>query len=99
VEARGYSAVRDLVGHGIGRSMHEPPQVPNFVEEGQFVEYDLTLRTGHALAIEPMVNLGDWRIRQEPDGWTMRTADGLPSAHFEHTVIVTKDAPIILTLP
>jgi methionyl aminopeptidase len=97
-ESAGYGVVRDLVGHGIGRSMHEAPQVPNFVEEGQFVEYDLTLRTGHCLAIEPMINQGDWRVRQGSDGWTIRTADGLPTAHFEHTVAVTKDEPLILTV-
>lgn len=99
VEARGYSVVRDLVGHGIGRAMHEPPQVPNFLEEGHFVEYDLTLRPGHALAIEPMVNAGGAAVVQDADGWTIRTADGLPSAHFEHTIAVHKDGPIILTLP
>lgn len=99
VEGRGYSSVRDLVGHGIGRSMHEPPQVPNFVDEGHFAEYDLLLRPGYALAIEPMVNMGGWQVTQDDDGWTVRTADGLPSAHFEHTVIVQKGEPIILTLP
>ena len=99
VEGQGYSVVRDLVGHGIGRSMHEPPQVPHFVEEGQFVEYGLRLRPGHVLAIEPMVNMGDWRVIQDADKWTIRTADGLPSAHFEHTVAVSKDGPVILTLP
>jgi len=98
VEARGYSVVRDLVGHGIGRNMHEPPQVPNFVQEGQFAEYDLVLRPGHALAIEPMVNMGTWAVAQDADRWTIRTADGLPSAHFEHTVVVTKGEPLVLTL-
>ncbi len=99
VEPRGYSVVRDLVGHGIGRVMHEPPQIPNFVEDGQFAEYDLTLRPGHALAIEPMVNAGDWRVVQDPDAWTIRTADGRPSAHFEHTIVVSRGGPTILTLP
>ncbi len=99
VEGRGYSVVRDLVGHGIGRSMHEPPQVPNFVEPGQFAEYDLTLRPGHTLAVEPMVNMGRFAVTQDPDRWTVRTEDGTPSAHFEHTVVVTRDGPVILTLP
>jgi len=99
VERLGYSVVRDLVGHGIGRSMHEPPQVPNYYAEGQFPEYRLRLRPGHALAIEPMVNKGHWATSLDGDGWTMRTADGEPSAHFEHTVIVSKDGPLIMTLP
>ena len=99
VEGAGYSVVRDLVGHGIGEHMHEAPQVPNFVDEGHFAEYDLRLRPGYALAIEPMVNMGGWQVKQDADGWTVRTADGLPSAHFEHTVVVQKGAPIILTLP
>lgn len=99
VEARGFSVVRDLVGHGIGREMHEPPQVPNFVDEGHFPEYNLTLRPGHTLAIEPMVNAGGWAVTQDADRWTIRTADGSPSAHFEHTIAVTKDGPVILTLP
>lgn len=98
-EASGYGVVRALVGHGIGRSMHEPVQVPNFVEEGQFAEYDLVLRTGQTFAIEPMINIGTWDVHQDSDGWTIRTADGLPSAHFEHTVAITRDAPVILTLP
>jgi methionyl aminopeptidase len=79
--------------------MHEPPQVPNFFEEGQFPEYRLHLRPGHALAIEPMVNRGTYATALDPDGWTIRTADGEPSAHFEHTVIVSKDGPLIMTLP
>ena len=99
VESRGFSVVRDLVGHGIGRQYHEPPQVPNFVTEGEFPDYGLTLRPGMTLAIEPMVNMGTHRVTQDPDKWTIRTADGLPSAHFEHTVAVTKDGPAILTLP
>lgn len=99
VEACGYSVVRDLVGHGIGRSMHEPPQVPNFVEPGMFPEYELVLRTGMTLAVEPMVNMGVARVVQDDDAWTIRTADGLPSAHFEHTVAVGRDGPQILTLP
>ena len=98
-EAAGFGVVRDLVGHGIGRQMHEPPQVPNFVSEGAFVEYDLMLRPGMTLAIEPMINAGGAAIRVDKDGWTVRTADGKPSAHFEHTVAVGREAPQILTLP
>ncbi len=97
VEANGYSVVRALVGHGIGRQMHEPPQVPNFVQEGQFAEYDLVLRPGMTIAIEPMVNMGTAAVKQDRDGWTVRTADGKPSAHFEHTVAITKGKPEILT--
>jgi methionyl aminopeptidase len=98
-EQAGFSVVRDLVGHGIGRQMHEPPQVPNFVSEGDFIEYDLLLRPGMTLAIEPMINAGRPGIRVGADGWTVRTADGQPSAHFEHTVAVGRDGPQILTLP
>lgn len=98
-EEAGFSVVRDLVGHGIGRQMHEPPQVPNFVAEGQFVEYDLLLRPGMTLAIEPMINAGRAAVRWEQDGWTVRTVDGKPSAHFEHTVAVGREGPEILTLP
>jgi methionyl aminopeptidase len=96
-EAAGFSVVRDLVGHGIGRQIHEPPQVPNFVAEGQFAEYDLILRPGMTLAIEPMINAGTPAVRLGADGWTVRTADGRPSAHFEHTVAVTREGPEILT--
>lgn len=97
VESQGFSCVRDLVGHGIGRQMHEPPQVPNFFEPRQFSDYDLRLRPGMVLAIEPMVNAGRHELKLDHDGWTMRTADGRLSAHFEHTVAVTKDQPLILT--
>ncbi len=98
VEARGYSVVRQLVGHGIGEQVHEPPQVPNFFSRGEFGDYERVLRPGMVLAIEPMVNVGTARILMDDDGWTMRTADGRPSAHFEHTVVVTKSEPLILTL-
>ena len=98
VEGYGYSVVRDLVGHGIGRSMHEPPQIPNYLAPGQFPEYDIILRPGMTLAIEPMVNMGGYELRTDADGWTVRTADGLPSAHFEHTIAITKDGPRILTV-
>lgn len=92
-EHAGYSIVRDLVGHGIGQEMHEPPQVPNYVTGGR----SLQLKAGMTLAIEPMVNVGTWRIRREADGWTYRTVDGSLSAHFEHTIAITDRGPIILT--
>ncbi len=97
VEAHGYSAVRQLLGHGIGRRMHEPPQVPNYYQPGEFPEYDLRLRPGMTLAIEPMINIGGPEIVVDEDGWTTRTADGSLSAHFEHTIAVTKHQPRILT--
>jgi methionyl aminopeptidase len=95
VERHGYAVVRDLVGHGIGREMHEPPQVPNFVEHGD----DAELEVGMTLAIEPMVNEGDAAIARDADGWTFRTRDGTLSAHWEHTVAVGRDGPIVLTAP
>ena len=93
VEAAGFAVVRDLVGHGIGRSLHEDPAVPNYGEPGTGV----VLKEGMALAIEPMVNAGTHRVRVEEDGWTVRTADGKPSAHFEHTIVVTTGEADILT--
>ncbi|MGA9117505.1 MAG: type I methionyl aminopeptidase [Bacteroidota bacterium] len=93
VESAGFSVVRDLVGHGIGRELHEEPPVPNFGTPGT----GLRLRAGMVLAIEPMVNAGTHRVAVDRDGWTVRTADGLPSAHFEHTVLVTGHDPEILT--
>lgn len=93
-EANGFSVVRDLVGHGIGRRMHEDPQVHNFGTAGT----GPLLAEGLVLAIEPMVNAGGYRIVFKPDGWTTVTADGSPSAHFEHTVAVTDSGPEILTL-
>jgi methionyl aminopeptidase len=93
VEAEGFSVVRDLVGHGIGRSLHEEPAVPNFGSAGT----GLVLREGMTLAIEPMVNAGTHRVQVGDDGWTVRTADGKPSAHFEHTVVVRRDGAEILT--
>lgn len=97
VEAQGFSCVTDLVGHGIGRQMHEAPQVPNFYSPRQFADYELKLRPGMVLAIEPMVNAGVSDLKLDRDGWTMRTADGRLSAHFEHTVAITKDSPRVLT--
>ncbi len=95
VESRGYSVVRDFVGHGIGRRLHEPPQVPNFGVSGTGVR----LRPGMVLALEPMVNAGGPEVVTLEDGWTAVTADGSLSAHFEHTVAVTDDGPEILTSP
>jgi len=93
VEAAGFSVVRDLVGHGIGRALHEDPSVPNYGTPGT----GLILKEGMALAIEPMVNAGSYKVQLEHDGWTVKTADGRPSAHFEHTIIVKKDEAEILT--
>lgn len=92
-EQNGFSVVRDMVGHGIGRHMHEDPQVHNYGAPGTGPE----LKRGLVLAIEPMVNAGGHKIQFKPDGWTTVTADGSPSAHFEHTVAITDDGPYILT--
>ena len=92
-EAAGYSVVREFVGHGIGRKLHEPPQVPNFGEPGT----GAWLRPGLVLAIEPMVNAGLPGVRTLEDGWTAVTEDGRLSAHFEHTVAITEEGPEILT--
>lgn len=93
VEGRGYSVVRDYVGHGIGQEMHEEPQVPHFGPPGRGPR----LKEGMVLAIEPMVNVGDFRVRVKEDNWTVVTEDGSLSAQFEHTVAVTKKGPWILT--
>lgn len=93
VEQAGFSVVRDLVGHGIGKHLHEDPAVPNFGEPGT----GILLREGMVLAIEPMVNAGIYDVRVDDDGWTVRTADGKPSAHFEHTIVVRKGEAEILT--
>lgn len=95
VEANGFSVVRDFVGHGIGRHMHEDPQIPNFGPAGM----GMRLRTGMVLAIEPMVNAGVHEVVVMDDGWTACTRDGSLSAHFEHTVAITDDGPEVLTLP
>ena len=94
-ESYGYSVVREYTGHGIGRNMHEDPQIPNYFEPrfGRRIR----LRPGMTFALEPMVNVGDWRTRVLDDHWTVVTADGKRSAHFEHTVAVTKNGPEILT--
>jgi methionyl aminopeptidase len=95
VEPNGYGVVTEYVGHGIGRRLHEPPQIPNFGPPGQ----GLLLKAGMTLAIEPMVNLGTGKTRVLDDAWTVVSADGKPSAHFEHTVAVTEEGPVILTVP
>lgn len=92
-EAQGFSVVREFVGHGIGRSMHEDPQVPNFGTRGKGPR----LKAGMVLAIEPMINAGKPEVKVLPDGWTTVTLDGSYSAHFEHTVAITKDGPRVLT--
>jgi len=92
-EACGYGVVRDFVGHGIGRSMHEDPQIPNYGLPGRGPR----LKTGMTLAIEPMINMGTYEVRTLNDGWTVVTADGSRSAHFEHTIAITPDGPEILT--
>lgn len=93
VESHGFSVVREFVGHGVGRSMHEEPQVPNYVDGKSSPK----LRAGMTLAIEPMVNAGSPAVAILNDGWTVVTKDGLPSAHFEHTVLITELGPEILT--
>jgi len=93
VEKMGYSVVREFVGHGIGREMHEEPQIPNFGKAGQGPK----LKEGMVLAIEPMINAGKPEVMILPDGWTAVTRDGLPSAHFEHTVAIGPHGPEILT--
>ena len=94
-EANGFSVVRDMVGHGVGVSMHEPPEIPNFGRKGTGDK----IKSGMTLAIEPMVNMGAYKTKTLPDGWTVVAADGLPSAHFEHTVLTTERGPEILTVP
>ena len=93
VEADGFSVIRALVGHGIGRQMHEDPQVPNFGTPGT----PPRLKPGMTLAIEPMVNAGTHEVYMKPDGWTICTADGALSAYFEHTVAITEKGPVVLT--
>jgi methionyl aminopeptidase len=93
VEAHGFSVVRAFVGHGIGRRLHEDPQIPNFGEPGRGPH----LRPGMVLAVEPMVTMGGWEVRILDDGWTAVTRDGSLAAHFEHTIAVTEDGPDVLT--
>jgi methionyl aminopeptidase len=92
-ETRGYSVVREYTGHGIGRNMHEDPQIPNFGIPGQ----GSLLRKGMTFALEPMINIGEWRTRLEDDNWTVKTSDGSLSAHFEHTIAITEEGSEILT--
>ena len=92
-EAHGYSIVRDYVGHGIGRKMHEDPQIPNYGKPGTGVR----IKAGYVFALEPMINLGRQHTKTLKDGWTVVTVDGLPSAHVEHTVAVTEEGPEVLT--
>jgi methionyl aminopeptidase len=95
VEVNGFSVVREFVGHGVGRTMHEEPQIPNYVD----AKCNQKLRAGMTLAIEPMVNAGQPGVKILKDGWTAVTQDGSLSAHFEHTVLVTEGEPEILTWP
>lgn len=97
VESNGYSVIREYQGHGIGRSMHEPPSVPNFLGHGGPMPKNYALRPGMTLALEPMVAAGDWHTEVLSDGWTVITADHSLSAHFEHTIVVTQNGPEILT--
>ena len=94
VEARGYSVVRQFVGHGVGTHLHEAPEVPNFGIPGRGIR----LMPGMTIAIEPMVNAGDYDVKVQPDGWTVLTKDGSLSAHFEHTIVITADGPKIMTV-
>jgi methionyl aminopeptidase len=94
IEDEGFGVVRELVGHGIGRELHEPPQVPNYGKAGTGEK----LVPGMVIAIEPMVTIGDWRIKEGPDGFVFETKDGSLAAHFEHTVVITHDKPLILTI-
>ena len=93
VESFGYGVVRDLVGHGVGRNLHEKPEVPNYGKRGTGVK----LKKGMVLAIEPMINMGRKEVKQDGDGWTIRTIDGKPSAHFEHDVAISDEKPDILS--
>ncbi|MFQ3580967.1 type I methionyl aminopeptidase [Chloracidobacterium validum] len=94
VESSGYSLVKEFCGHGVGRKMHEEPQVPNC---GHKPNTGPRLRSGWVLAVEPMVNMGLPDVKIESDGWTVVTCDGLPSAHFEHTIAITPNGPLVLT--
>jgi len=96
-ESAGYSVVRDFVGHGIGREMHEEPKVPNFVSS-ELLADDIVLTEGMALAVEPMINAGSCAVRTLKNGWTVVTRDGKSSAHFEHTIVIVKDGCEVLTV-
>ena len=97
VRDHGFTVVEDFVGHGIGRQMHEEPQVPNFVSRQLRRSGDFRLEPGLVIAVEPMVNVGTKKVRVRPDYWTQATTDGKPSAHFEHTIAVTESGPYVLT--
>ena len=97
-EGNGFGVVRDYVGHGIGRKMWEDPKLPNFVSR-ELLQNDITLRKGMVLAVEPMVNMGTYKVRVLEDGWTVVTADNQPAAHFEHTIVITEDGAEPLTVP
>ena len=92
-ESNGYGVVREYVGHGVGKNLHEEPEVPNFGKEGHGVK----LQAGMVIAIEPMINEGTARVKVLPDGWTVKTLDGKLSAHFEHTIAITSTGNVILT--
>jgi len=95
IESQGFGVVREYVGHGVGREMHEEPQVPNYGPPDR----GPVMRKGMVLALEPMVTVGDWRTKKHSDGWTVSTADGSLCAHFEHTIAITDDEAQVLTLP
>jgi len=95
VESNGFGVVRDYVGHGIGRKLHEDPAVPNYVPSK--IDRGPLLKVGMTLAIEPMINAGTWRVKVRKDKWTVVTADGKPSAHFEHTIAISEEGPVILS--
>lgn len=97
VRRAGFSVVEAFVGHGIGREMHEKPQVPNFWSGRSGKRGDFKLVPGLVIAVEPMVNMGSPRVREQPDHWTQSTVDGKPSAHFEHTIAITESGPKVLT--
>jgi len=97
VRDHGFAVVENFVGHGIGRSMHEDPQVPNFCTPAFRKNHDFDLEPGLVIAVEPMVNMGSKKVRALPDYWTQSTIDGLASAHFEHTVAITDGGPVVLT--
>jgi methionyl aminopeptidase len=99
VRDHGFSVVENFVGHGIGRKMHEDPQVPNFCSPAFRKNHDFELEPGLVIAVEPMVNVGTKKVRVLADYWTQSTVDGQPSAHFEHTVAITESGPLVLTAP
>lgn len=94
VESFGFSVVRDLCGHGVGKYLHEPPSVPNFGKRNTGAK----LKNGMTIAIEPMINIGEYKVRTKNDGWTIVTNDGLASAHFEHTIAILDNKPEILSV-